>query len=111
MKKVILAILTFTPVFAFAALEEVDAVVEALGEIVTTAIPIVFGIIVITFFWGLARFIFAQGNEEAKAEGKKIMLWGLIAIFIAASVWGIVAFARSALGVADTSSITIPTVI
>ena len=110
MKKVILVALAITPVFAFAALDNISGLVEAIGRMVTKTIPIVFGIIVIAFFWGLVKFIFAQGNEEAKGEGKKIMLWGLIALFIAASIWGLVTFARTSLGVGSETEIIVPTV-
>ena len=110
MKKVILAALTFAPAFAFAAGEfgNVKTLVEGIGNIVNVAIPIVFGIIVIAFFWGLVKFIFSQGDETAKTDAKKIMLWGVIAMFVAASIWGLVTFMRSSLGVGSESTITIP---
>lgn len=110
MKKIILATLAFAPVLAFAQLTNVEGIVTAIGRIVTNAIPIVFGIIVIAFFWGLVKFIFSQGDETAKTDAKKIMLWGVIAMFVAASIWGLVLFMRTSLGVGSDSSITIPTV-
>ena len=110
MKKVIIATLAFAPILAFAQgnFGNVSSLVDSLGTMVSKAIPIVFGILVIVFFWGLVKFIFSSGNEESKADGKKIMLWGLIAMFIAASVWGIVTFARRSLGIGDEATIAVP---
>ena len=53
---------------------------------------VVVGIALLAFFWGLVKYIFAQGSETAKADGTKIMGWGLIALFVMVSVWGLVYF-------------------
>ena len=111
MKKVIIAALALTPVFAFAqTLTNLSILVSSIGGIVTLAIPIVFSLALLAFFWGLVKYIFAQGNEEAKADGKKIMLWGLIALFVGAMVWGIIEFARSSLGIQNVPTQTVPKV-
>ena len=114
MKKVILAALALTPAFAFAQsapnLTNIESLVIAIGNIVELALPIVVGIALLVFFWGLVKFIFAQGNEEAKADAKKIMLWGLIALFVMVAVWGLVQFIGTALGINQGQTITVPTV-
>ena len=73
-------------------------------------IPIVFSLAVIYFFWGLAKFILAAGDEEARAAGKQIMLWGVVAIFVMASVYGLVTLLGSIVGVAPVTNQIIPTV-
>lgn len=110
MKKVILALLAFAPLFASAQLENVSDFVDAIGALVALALPIVVAIALLVFFWGLVKFIFAQGNEESKAEAKKIMLWGLIALFVMVSVWGLVEFIGSALGINQDQLTDTPTV-
>ena len=112
MKKVILAALTFAPAFAFAAgeFDNVKTLVQGIGAIVKVALPVVVGLALLAFFWGLVKFIFAQGNEEAKADAKKIMLWGLVALFVMVSVWGLIQFMVTSLGITPSSSFTIPTV-
>ena len=113
MKKVILATLALAPAFAFAAeLGNVERILTAIGRLIDIALPIVVGLALLAFFWGLVKFIFAQGNEEAKSEGKKIMLWGLIALFVMVAVWGLVRFIGSALGISDFGgTIPIPSVL
>ncbi len=111
MKKVIIAALALTPAFAFAQnLTTLNRLVTDIGGIVTLAIPIVFSLALLAFFWGLVKYIFAQGNEESKADGKKIMIWGLVALFVAATVWGLVEFLRTSLGITSVPSATVPKV-
>ncbi|OHA89450.1 MAG: hypothetical protein A3C70_02950 [Candidatus Zambryskibacteria bacterium RIFCSPHIGHO2_02_FULL_43_14] len=111
MKKVILAALAFTPAFAFAqSLGNLQTLVQSIGTLVDLALPIVVGLALLAFFWGLVKFIFAQGNEESKADAKKIMLWGLIALFVMVSVWGLVNFIGSAFGIGQGDTVVVPTV-
>ena len=112
MKKVILAALTLSPVLASAQadLGNIQGLLESVGSLVEIALPIVVGIALLGFFWGLVKFIFAQGNEESKADAKKIMLWGIIALFVMVSVWGPVRFIGTALDIEEGGEIEIPTV-
>lgn len=111
MKKVIIAALAFAPVLASAQqLTNVQTLMESIGKIIALALPIVVALALLTFFWGLVKFIFAQGSEEAKAESKKIMLWGIIALFVMVSVWGLVKFIGSALGIQQGDTIIVPKV-
>lgn len=112
MKKLVLALTALTPAFAFAQqLAGVETFVQSIGRLVALALPIVVAIALLAFFWGLVKFIFAQGNEEAKGEGKKIMIWGLVALFVMVAVWGLVGFIGQALNIQTTGgSITPPKV-
>ena len=62
-------------------------IVGPLGTIVAGLLPVVVGVAILVFFWGLVKYIFAQGSEEAKADGKKIMFWGAVALFVMFSIW------------------------
>ena len=112
MKKVFtLAITLGAPLFAFAAdLGNIDSLVVAIGGIVSKLIPIAFAIGLLFFFWGLAQYILSSGNEETKAQGRNMMIWGVIALFVMASVWGLVAFIGNALGIDQTDTIQVPKV-
>lgn len=100
MNKVILALLALAPTFAFAQnLDNLGNLLDAVGGLVGTALPIVVALGLLAFFWGLVKYIFAQGNEEAKADAKRIMIWGLVALFVMVAVWGLVDFIAQALGV------------
>ena len=97
--------------FAQGNLNNLQTIVRGLGTVVNLLIPIAFAAAVVFFFWGLALYILNSGNEEKKAEGRRIMIGGVIALFIMASIWGVVAFLRNALGVGTNKQEEVPTVI
>lgn len=60
-------------------------------DIISLLIPLAVALAVLFFFWGLAKFILNSGNEEKKSEGKEVMLWGIVALFVMVTIGGIVA--------------------
>jgi len=72
--------------------------ITAVGGLINPLIVILVGVALLVFFWGLAKFIFRVGGDEKAVEGgKRLMIWGLIALFIMISVWGIIRFMQNAL--------------
>ena len=96
--------LLLSPMFALAQgtgvqTGNIRAFVTQLGEIIALLLPILVTLAVVLFFWGLAVFIFSAGSDEGREKGKQIMIWGVIALFIIVSVWGIIAFLGNLLGI------------
>ncbi len=115
MKKLVVGISALAlPVFAFAQgqpLSNVTGLVTQIGTIISTALPILVALALLFFFYGLARFILASGDEEARKNGKHIMIWGIVALFVMVSVWGLVSFLGDALGIKQGQSLpTVPSV-
>src|SRR3989344_3131392 len=76
----------------------VKDLIRAVGGLINPIIAILVGVALLAFLWGLAKFIFRLGGDEkAVEEGKRIMKWGLIALFVMVSVWGIISFMQAAL--------------
>jgi len=72
-------------------------------DLIQVALPVVVGFALIAFFWGLAKFIFRVGGDEtAVNDGKSLMIWGVIALFVMISIWGILRFFYSSLGFSKT---------
>ncbi len=84
------------------------SVFESIQELVQLLIPVAFGAAVLFFFWGLALYILSSNDESKKADGRRIMIYGTIALFVASSIWGLVAFIRATLGVSDSSGVRVP---
>lgn len=63
-----------------------------IGELVSLSLPIVLGLALLGFFWGLAMYIFHAGDESQIEKGKNIMKWGIVSLFIMVSIWGIIEF-------------------
>jgi hypothetical protein len=82
----------------------------AIGNIVRDIlVPLVFTLALLAFFYGVVKYIWSEG--QGKDDGKRIMIWGVVGIFVMATVWGLVAFLAEELGIDDAkSSMTVPTI-
>jgi hypothetical protein len=96
------------PLFASAVLEGTESFLGRAFLLVNSLIPIVFSLAVLLFFWGVAKYIWSAGT--GKEEGKRIMVWGIVALFVMSSVWGLVSFLRGELGIGANTSVSIPTI-
>jgi hypothetical protein len=67
----------------------------------------------VAFFFGTAQFILGSrdANPDKMKNGKQFMLWGVIALFVAFSVYGIIIFFQGTLGIQGKTDIKIPRVI
>ena len=90
--------------------DNVEGLIESGSRIVGMLIPIVFALGLLFFFWGLAKFILSAGNPEAASSGKHLMIWGVLALFVMASIWGIVNFLGESFGISFDETFTPPTV-
>src|SRR3989344_4172162 len=79
-------------------LGETKTILQGAKDIVTNIlIPLAFTLALLFFFYGVAMYIWSAGSD--KEGSKKIMTWGVVALFVMASVWGLVNFLGSAVGV------------
>lgn len=84
----------------------VDIMHNALNIVTNFLIPIAFGLCLLYFFWGIVKYIkTGAGSEAAAKEGRRIMTWGIVGLFVAASIWGIVRFLRSELSIPDIQNV------
>ncbi len=103
-----IGIIAMTPAIALAA--DLDSVLDQIGDLIGTATPIIVALALLFFFYGLAKYILNSGDEEKKSEGKSVMIWGIIALFVMVSVWGLVNLLANTFEVNDGSTIDIPSV-
>jgi Na+/proline symporter len=106
-----IAALISTPLISSAqAFDGVKTYLTSIHDIVNMLIIISVAAAVLVFFWGLVRFIARADNEKEHESGRNLMIWGSIALFIIASVGGIIFFIQSNLGIyakpIDTPSFT-----
>lgn len=84
-------------------------VLDVFGDLINLATPIVVALALLFFFWGLANYILSAGDDKKKDEGKRIMIWGVLALFVMVSVWGIINVVRDTFNL-DDNTIDVPIV-
>ncbi len=100
----IFATLIATPFLAQAG--TIFDVMNLLISIIGMIIPILLALAVLVFMWGIVKFIAHAGDEKAVEEGKTLMIWGMVGLFVMVAIWSIVGYLQSSLGL-DTYS-TLP---
>jgi hypothetical protein len=90
----------FLPLYASAAMfGGIRGAIISIIEIVGQLRGLVVGLALLYFFWGIATYIRAAGDEKELDKGKRIMIWGVVALFVMTSVGGLVRFLQNELGV------------
>ena len=76
-------------------------IINAATNIITgILIPLAFALCLFYFFWGVAQYLrTGAGGEKAAQEARGVMVWGIVGIFVAFSVWGIIKFIQSELNI------------
>jgi hypothetical protein len=100
-------VLTALPMVAFAAGGQLVSLMDTIGTLVKKAIPILTALALVFFIVGLIRFVIAA-DEEKRKDGKSMMWWGIIALFVIVSIWGIVNFIGTNLGIDATTTANPP---
>ena len=81
-----------TPFIAAAQFKNfASTVISLLNKVVT----IVMGFALLFFIVGVIRFIATAGDDNSRAEGKQMMIWGTVSLFAMVSVWGLVEIIRA----------------
>ena len=90
MKKIIgfsIPALALTPFIASA--QGLQGLIGSIYGLINNLIPVVIGLAVLLFLWGVLRYLFSKEDTE-KGAAKTYMLWGIITLFVMVSVWGLV---------------------
>ncbi len=85
------------PLLASAFLDDTKGLIEDSGEVVNTLLWVASTAAVLVFIWGIVKYIKNAGDAKAAGEGKSIMIYGAIALFVLFSVFGIITFIRKEL--------------
>lgn len=95
---------TLLPAFAFTQSQEsfpdfVDRIILLIFKPITLLIG---GLAVIYFLVGVLKYIQSADNEEKRKEGTMMMTYGIIALFVMVSLWGLVGVLDRTFGLTDT---------
>jgi hypothetical protein len=75
--------------------DDIGSLVGIVLNIVKSLIGLVIASSLLFFFWGLMRFIMHAGDLTKKEDGRSVMIWGIIALFVMVSFLGIIAILQN----------------
>jgi len=80
------------PLVASAAISTTwfTSAIASIQSVLDALVPLLIGLAVVVFLWGVVKFVTAAGDEEKRKEGKSFIIWGLVGIAIMIALWGLV---------------------
>ena len=112
MRKIIGSSVVSVGLLALPTLAGAQTLFNTLGlvsQFLNAAIAIFVTLAILIFFWGLIKYLMGEG-AEGKAEGLKIMLMGVITIFVMVSIWGIIRLLQNTFKVGGGPAMTPSTI-
>ena len=107
--KVSLFLISFAPITSFAALNGLRDFLNSFQGLINLIVKAIIALAVVFFLWGMAQFILHDaGNDKTREEGKKKMLWGIVALFIMISIFSILGLISDAIGLPIKSTLPGP---
>lgn len=109
-------VLTLLPTLAFAqnnlqlSSNGISGILVQFGKILEMIVPLLIALAVIGFLYGVMRFVFSAGDDEARKAGKNLMIYGLIGIVVMVSIWGLVRFAQNTFGISGQEAAQAPSI-
>jgi hypothetical protein len=86
----------------------VDSIINALSKWISALVPILIALAVVVLFYGIVRYIW--GGAEDKEKAKNLLIWGVIALAVMVSIWGLVGLLQSLTGVTTGGTLSVPDV-
>jgi len=93
------------PLYSNAA--DVTSVLNTAKGWVDILLPLSFSVAFLAFVYGIIRFLMSGSDTNKKEEAKNRLLWGVVAMFVVVTIWGIVAFIGLTFGVGLPTNNTI----
>jgi hypothetical protein len=87
---------------------DIADLVKIILDILNPLIVLVAALCLFVFFKGLTIFIAKAGDEKSHGDGKRLMVWGIVALFVMVSFLGLIHMAQQDLGVSSSSHPIIP---
>jgi fumarate reductase subunit D len=79
------------PQFAQAAATDgIFRILDGSNDLINRLLPFVITLTVLVFLWGVFKFVIAGADGDQRKEAQGYMIWGIIALFVMVSVWGLV---------------------
>ena len=96
------------PAFSFAAITDYNSLTGFVSVVLNWATSFLLAVAVVYFLYGVIKFVTAGEEAEERQKGAGMMLYGIIAIAVMASVWALVNIFTNTLGVGNSRALPPP---
>lgn len=87
-----------TGALAASAQTTFGSILGTIGALINTIIPILIAAGLAYFIYGVIRFVIAK-DADSKEDARKVVIQGIIGLFVIVSIWGLVGIIQSTFGV------------
>ncbi len=110
MKKILALLASISPAIVLAAdapiARTVDGLLNWVIYIASRALPLLILAALVLFLFGIVKRFFWSKDVADRSEAGKFILWGVVALFVMVSVWGLVNVLRGSFNL-DTENIPV----
>lgn len=93
-----------------ASAQSITSVTTLVSSLINYSIGILVGVAIIAFFVGLIRYLFTAKADETRKGAAKLMIYGVIAIAVMLSVYGLVRLLQNTFGVGNATPVPPPSI-
>jgi len=83
--------------------------IQQLQGLLNLTVPLLIGFAVVWFLWNVIQYFMNTDDATKKSDSIKKMGYGLLAIFVMVSIWGIIYFLNAATGIDQGGGAKLPT--
>lgn len=85
------------------SVENISQLFDLVGCIIRSSlIPLLITLSVIVFIIGVIKYIAGADDSAKREDGRKFMLYGIVALFVMISIWGLVGILQGTFGLGNT---------
>jgi len=96
----LISVLTL-PISAYAAPTTFKGLVDLFIGFIESTIPVVISLVLLFFLINITRFILNSGDSGVRESAKQSILWGVIALTVLFTLWGIIYFLGDSFGLRE----------
>ena len=85
----------------------IEDAIDTIGGFISSLLPILIGIALLAFIWGLVKYVAAKDSDSQK-EARGVMLYGVLALFVIVAVWGLVELVADTFGISTGGTAPVP---
>ena len=96
------------PLVAAAQVPEVGGIFDQIQKLFNYALILIFAIAAIYFLWGVVGYISTSGDEASRKKAKEHMIYGLVAIAVMLTFWGLILVVTNYFGLNQRAAPNLP---